>query len=243
MNTNHRKSLKEITEDCIAKNGDNITDSRLCIIDAEFRRGFDLVKGHEKSITIFGSARLEENSRYYEPVRQLAAKIADLGYAVVTGGGHGLMGAANRGAYEAKNGVSLGINIELPMEQALNPYLNDSVDFHHFFSRKVVLAYAAEAYVCAPGGFGTLDEFFEILTLKQTKKIPDAPIVLFGSDFWKPLEEFFKEVLLRDGESTINKEDLNLYVITDDVDEIVDIIDKAPVRNDISNKHHLGHQE
>jgi len=239
----YRKSLKDITEDCITQNGDSIMDSRLCIIDAEFRRGFDLVKNYGKSITIFGSARLESGSKYYESVEKLAGEIANLGYTVVTGGGHGLMGAANKGAFNAEGGSSLGINIELPLEQTLNEYLDESVEFHHFFSRKVILAYSAEAYIYVPGGFGTLDEFFEILTLKQTHKIPDTPIILFGSEFWKPLEEYFKNTLLKSGEETISLNDLNLYTITDDIDAIVEIVKNAPVRDDISNKHHLGNHE
>ena len=241
MNTDNKKTLREITEACITGNGDDVTNSRMCIIDAEFRRGFNMLEKHPKSITFFGSARLKKESKYYKPVRDLAEKVANLGYAVVTGGGHGLMGAANQGAYEAENGTSLGINIDLPMEQTLNEYLNDSIDFHHFFSRKVILAYAAEAYIYTPGGFGTLDEMFEILTLKQTKKIPDTPIILYGSEFWKPLEEYFRQVLLAEGNETINPEDLNLYVITDDDEEVLRIIKEAPVRTDMSNKHHLGH--
>ena len=133
MNTDNKKTLREITEACITGNGDDVTNSRMCIIDAEFRRGFNMLEKHPKSITFFGSARLKKESKYYKPVRDLAEKVANLGYAVVTGGGHGLMGAANQGAYEAENGTSLGINIDLPMEQTLNEYLNDSIDFHHFF--------------------------------------------------------------------------------------------------------------
>lgn len=233
------KSLEEITHICI-KSSENVTDSRMCIIDAEFRRGFELMKQYPKSVTIFGSARLAPETDIYKRVETLANKIAEMDYAVVTGGGHGIMGAANKGAYEAENGKSLGINIELPFEQTTNPYLDATLKFHHFFSRKVVLSYAAEAYIYCPGGFGTMDEMFEILTLKQTGKIPDTPIILYGTEFWQPLEDYFKKVLLLEGQETINEKDLDLYVITDNDDEVLEIIKNAKVRSDISNTHHLG---
>jgi uncharacterized protein (TIGR00730 family) len=240
MNIEHdKKTLVEITEECISSNN-NITDSRMCIIDAEFRRGFELMSKYPKSVTIFGSARLKPETESYKKVEVLAKKIAELDYTIVTGGGHGIMGAANKGAFEASAGKSVGINIELPFEQTTNPYLDDTIAFHHFYSRKVTLAYSAEAYVYCPGGFGTMDEMFEILTLIQTKKIPKTPIILYGSEFWQPLENYFKEILLKEGEETINPEDLNLYTITDNDEEILEIIKNAPIRTDISNTHHLG---
>ncbi len=234
-----RKSLDELTRSCIEKH-DNVTDSRMCIIDAEFRQGFDMMKDYPKTVTIFGSARLKPETAIYKRVENLARKIAELDYTVVTGGGHGIMGAANKGAFEAEKGSSLGININLPFEQTTNPYLDDTIEFHHFYSRKVVLSYAAEAYVYCPGGFGTLDEMFEILTLKQTKKIPDTPIILYGSEFWQPLENYFKKILLKEDQETISPKDLNLYVITDNDEEVLDIIKNAQIRTDISNTHHLG---
>jgi uncharacterized protein (TIGR00730 family) len=234
-----RKSLDELTRACIEKY-DNVTDSRMCIIDAEFRQGFELMKDYPKTVTIFGSARLKPETKIYKRVESLAKKIANLDYTIVTGGGHGIMGAANKGAFESKKGNSLGINISLPFEQTTNPYLNDTIEFHHFYSRKVVLSYAAEAYVYCPGGFGTMDEMFEILTLKQTGKIPDTPIILYGSDFWQPLENYFKEIMLKDGEATISPEDLSLYIITDNDEEVIEIIKNAKIRTDIFNSHHLG---
>jgi uncharacterized protein (TIGR00730 family) len=212
----------------------------MCIIDAEFRRGFGLMEKYPQSVTIFGSARLAPETDIAKKVEVLAKKIADMDYAVVTGGGYGIMGAANKGAAEAEKGASIGINIELPFEQQLNNYVDEGLDFHHFYSRKVTLAYSAEAYIYCPGGFGTLDEFFEILTLKQTGKIPQVPIILYGKDFWEPLVEYFKEVLLRPGLETISESDLNLYTITDDDEEILQIIKDAEVRTDIDNRHHLG---
>lgn len=239
MKDTKRKSLEELTKECIERH-DNVTDSRMCIIDAEFRRGFELMKSYPKSVTIFGSARLKPETEIYKRVEGLAKKIANMDYTVVTGGGHGIMGAANKGAFEAEKGSSIGINIELPFEQTTNPYLDDTIAFHHFYSRKVTLAYAAEAYVYCPGGFGTLDEMFEILTLIQTRKIPNTPIILYGSKFWQPLENYFKEVMLQEGQETISKEDLSLYTITDDDEEILNIIKNAPIRTDVSNRHHLG---
>ncbi len=234
-----KKELTELTQKCQEIHGD-ILNSRLCIIDGEFRQGFELMKDHPRSITIFGSVRLKEENPLYGKVRDLAEKIANLGYTVVTGGGYGLMGAANEGAHKAEKGSSLGINIELPFEQTTNPYLDDSIEFHHFFSRKVILAYSAETYIYCPGGFGTLDEMFEILTLKQTGKIPQIPIILYGSEFWKPLDEYFRKVMLQEGSKTIHEKDLELYTITDDDNLILDIIKNAPVRTDVSTIHHLG---
>ena len=201
---------------------------RVALISKEFTSGFDFVKNYPRSVTFFGSTRTKENEYYYEKARTLAGKIVkELHYSVTTGGGPGIMEAANRGAYEA-GGNSLGLTIDLPHEQLTNKYLTDREDFHYFFSRKVCLSFSAEAYIFFPGGFGTLDEFLEILTLVQTNKIPKAPIILVGAQFWNPAEQFFREVLIKD--KMITEEDLSLYTITDDEDEILKIIKSAPVR-------------
>ena len=197
-------------------------------IQNEFVEAFYFLKKYPKSVTFFGSARLDENNPYYQKARILAGKLCKEGYAVITGGGGGIMEAGNKGSSEACN-YAVGLNIELPMEQTLNQYATDSLKFHYFFSRKVALAFSAEAYVFFPGGFGTLDEFFEILTLVQTKKIPRLPIIAVGLDFWGKLNDFFVEVLL-DKFETISREDLNLFIIEDDLDEIVKIIKSAPMR-------------
>ena len=203
-------------------------ENRVEHISDEFTQGFDFLKTCEKSVTFFGSARAKEGDKDYEEARILAGRISkELGHAIVTGGGPGIMEAANRGAYEA-NGKSIGLTIYLPMEQVTNPYLSAHLGFHYFFVRKVCLTYAAEAYVYCPGGFGTMDEFFEILTLVQTNKIEKVPIILFGSDYWKPLEGFIKEELLKN--KRVDKSDLNLYTITDDKDKILEIIKNAPIR-------------
>lgn len=237
----YNQDLNSLTQMCLDAN-DSIINSRMCIIDAEFRRGFAMMERHPRSVTIFGSSRLSPESDIALRIEALSKKIANMDYAVVTGGGYGIMGAANKGASEAERGKSIGINISLPFEQKLNEYVDEGLDFHHFYSRKVTLAYSAEAYIYCPGGFGTLDEFFEILTLKQTGKIPDVPIILYGKEFWKPLEDYFKNILLRSGLETISKEDLNLYVITDDDEEILEIIKNAKVRRDISSRYHLGQE-
>ncbi len=231
---NENSELNKVKKVCLTENNGDIIESRLCIIEHECRAGFEIMKKYPKSVTFFGSARLPEENPYVQKAEKLAYKVAQAGYAVVTGGGPGIMQGASKGAFEGK-GASIGLNIELPFEQELNPYVTESVDFHHFFPRKVALAYSAEAYIYFPGGFGTLDELFEVLTLKQTKKIPQTPIILFGTEFWKPLENFFKEVFLGENQ-TIAKEDLNLYTITDDMDEVIKIITSAPIRTEVSER-------
>ncbi len=210
-------------------------EERVSLITKEFTNGFHFIAQYPQSVTIFGSTRISESNPYYQLARTIGKKIAeDLHYAVFTGGGPGIMEAANRGANEA-GGQSLGLTIELKDNQVTNPYLTDHLDFYYFFSRKVSLFFSAEAYVFFPGGFGTLDELFEILTLVQTHKIEKLPIILVGSDFWKPLQEFLKnESVSRD---MIELEDLDLYTITDDPNEVIDIIRTAPVRNGIRFNH------
>jgi uncharacterized protein (TIGR00730 family) len=201
---------------------------RVALITKEFTDGFEFVKNYPRSVTFFGSARTKADEPYYEKAKNLAGRIVkELRYSVITGGGPGIMEAANKGAYEA-GGNSLGLTIELPLEQATNPYLTDREDFHYFFSRKVCLSFSAEAYIFFPGGFGTLDEFMEILTLVQTNKIPGAPIILVGAFFWDPLQQFFKDVILKN--EMIKDKDLSLYTITDNEDEILKIIKEAPIR-------------
>ena len=148
--------------------------------------------------------------------------VQETGASIITGGGPGIMEAANRGAAD-EHGVSIGMTIELPQEQVTNEYVNRSIDFYYFFSRKVALSFAARAYVYFPGGFGTLDEFFEIITLKQTKRIKPIPVILVGSDFWKPLDSYIKKQLT-ETYKTIDPEDRDLYVITDDNTAVVDMI-------------------
>jgi len=215
---------KELT---VAKINENI-DIHVKDISKEFRDGFEFIKKYPKSVTIFGSARLTIASSHYKDAEKLAGRIVtDLGYTVITGGGPGIMEAANKGAQEA-GGESVGINIVIPHEQHTNPFTTSNITFEYFFSRKTILNFSAEAYVFFPGGFGTLDELFGILTLVHTKKIPSVPIVLFGKDFWSPLRDFIKTTVLEQ-HHTIDESCLDLFVITDSIDNTIRIIHDAPL--------------
>ena len=206
-----------------------VKNDRASRIANEFDRGLQFIKKYPKSVTIYGSARFKANNPHYKDAYDLGFKLSKLGYAIVTGGGPGVMEAANWGAKEA-GGPSIGLNIELPHEQLLNGYTTDSIAFYYFFSRKTTMSFSAEAYIFYPGGFGTLDEFFEIVTLVQTRKIRSVPIILIGVEFWKPLQKFIEdECLTRHG--TINRREIGLYVITDSHEEIIDIVTNAPVRD------------
>jgi uncharacterized protein (TIGR00730 family) len=210
---------------------DSASEKRIAEIDEEFKRGFEFIKKYQKSVSFFGSARFDESNPHYTMAQEIARRIAsELKYAIVTGGGPGIMEAANRGAYEA-NGDSYGITIKLPREQAVNPYVKEYVDFYYFFVRKVILSFSAEAYLFFPGGFGTMDEFFEILTLVQTHKIPHVPLILVGKDFWEPFNAFVQKNIL-ENHNAIDSKDMKLYKITDDVDEIIQIIKEAPMRKE-----------
>ncbi len=207
---------------------DEAIHKRMSLIQGEFTAGFDFIKQHPKSVTFFGGARFDESNPFYQKAVDLAFLLAKEKYTVVTGGGPGIMEAGNKGAYKA-GGHSLGLTIELPHEQVTNQYVTDHVGFNYFFIRKVCLTFSAEAFVYFPGGFGTLDEFFEIMTLVQTKKIPRVPIILVGLDYWKPLLEFLKNKLL-DDHKTISPEDLNLCIVMDNLEDIVALIKENPVR-------------
>jgi len=211
-------TLREIDRQ-IAERTDNI--------EKEFRGGFDFIKNCDRSVTIFGSARTEEDDPDYKKAYSLGKKISqELDYSIITGGGPGIMEAGNRGSFE-NGGGSLGLTIKLPFEQVINPYMSSYYDFHYFFARKTCMTFAAEAYVYFPGGFGTLDELFEVLTIVQTQKTERRPIILVGEEFWKPLDAFIREHLL--DKAKISPEDIDLYTITDDEDEIIEIIRKAKV--------------
>lgn len=195
---------------------------RVFKIMSEFVEGFDIIRRYGLAVTFFGSARATLENKTYASATELAGRLAKKGFSVITGGSAGIMQAANKGAYEA-GGVSVGLNINLPDAQVYNPYLTEHFGFDHFFVRKVMLTYASEVYVYFPGGFGTLDEFFEIVTLVQTKKIRRVPIVLFGKDYWAPLLSFIEQKLFKEHES-IDKTDMDLYTVVDTVDEAFDYI-------------------
>lgn len=196
--------------------------ARASRVEDELSRGFEIVDRHSNTVTIFGSARFEEDNIHYKKAVEVSAALAKEGYTTVTGGGGGIMEAGNRGAFE-EGAQTLGFNIKLPHEQRLNEYTTENMPFRYFFTRKVILAYGAMGYVCFPGGFGTLDELFEIITLIQTGKIPKAPVILVGKDFWTSVDEFVKQHMLA-GDKTISPGDEKLYTITEDADEIVRII-------------------
>lgn len=194
-------------------------EGRLIGVAEEFARAFDILQRYEKIVTIFGSARTSERTREYKDAYEIASRFVARGYAVMTGGGGGIMEAANRGASES-GGDSIGFNITLPTEQHLNPYVTENYQFQHFFGRKVAMTLQMSAYIYCPGGFGTLDELFEIVTLQQTGKIPRVPIILFGSKFWNPMMKYVEKVFLREYK-TITASDLKLFTITDDIDEVI----------------------
>lgn len=211
----------------------NEIEERSDEIISEIQAGLSALSGYPKTVTIFGSARLQPGSEYYEKARELAHKLAEDEYAVITGGGPGIMQAGNHGTHDA-TGTAIGFGIELPHEQNLNKYVSHGINFKYFFTRKLAMNFSGKAYVCFPGGFGTMDEFFQILTLVQTGKIQKVPIILFGSDFWGPIKEY-SEVILRDKFATISPEDMDLFVVTDSIEETIELVDAAPPRSNFYN--------
>lgn len=191
---------------------------RIFRIMAEFVEGFDRLHTVNNAVTIFGSARLKPDHKMYQLCEETAGLLVKNGYAVITGGGPGIMEAGNRGAFMAK-GESIGLNIELPFEQKPNPFIKTLINFHYFFCRKVMFVKYAKAVIIFPGGFGTLDEMFESLTLVQTGRMPKVPVILFGSYFWKGLEGWMKEKLA--GEKCIDENDLYLYKVVDKPSDVI----------------------
>jgi len=195
---------------------------RVLRIQAEFVEGFGALAGLGPAVSIFGSARTTPDTEDYASARELAGALARSGYAVITGGGPGIMEAANRGACEA-GGVSVGLGIELPFEQGMNEWVDIGVDFRYFFARKTMFVKYAQAFVVFPGGFGTFDELFEALTLVQTGKVTSFPVVLMGSAYWGGLVAWLRETVLTEGK--ISARDLDRFHVTDDVDEAVRLVD------------------
>lgn len=198
---------------------------RIFRVMSELVDGYEFLAGLRKEITIFGSARTKPGTRYYLEAEKLGRMLASEGYSTITGGGPGVMEAANKGAYE-NGGESLGLNIQLPQEQRVNPYVKKGLGFHFFFTRKVMMTSPSQAFVFFPGGFGTLDEFFEVITLVQTKKMPRAPLILMGKEYWSALDQFLREETLAHHEA-VEPEDLRLYAIVDSADEAMRIIRKT----------------
>lgn len=192
--------------------------------DEEFEHAFQILKKYPARVTMFGSARSLPSDPFYKKAEEIAATLSQEGYSIVSGGGGGIMEAANKGAKEA-GGHAIGFNIVLPHEQKLNPYTTDHLAFHYFFTRKVMMTFYAHGFIYFPGGFGTLDELFEVITLIQTKKMPPVPIILVGNEYWSDLDVFIKKHMLK--AKLISPEDQTLYTITEDTYEICRIIDRA----------------
>lgn len=202
----------------------NVSADRMYGIMSEFIKGFEFLRQYKKAASIYGSARLGFESDIYKQASLLAGKLSKDGFAIITGGGPGIMEAANKGAFEAK-GKSVGINIKLNHEQEVNKYVIESSEFQHFFIRKTMLSFASQVYIFFPGGFGTLDELFEMIVLVQTEKIPPTPIILVDKDYWKPLLSWIKECLYEKNKA-IDEKSLEIYQLVDNAEEAYELIKK-----------------
>ncbi|TWU12197.1 LOG family protein ORF6 in fasciation locus [Symmachiella macrocystis] len=221
-------SPKDVGEDRVLLAGPRSRTSeffRVLRIVREFIRGFRALHFLGPCVTVFGSARFEPGHRYYELAREIGRGISKLGFVTITGGGPGIMEAANRGAHEA-GGQSIGCNIVLPEEQDPNPYVDRTVTFRYFFVRKVMLVKYSQAFVIMPGGFGTMDEAFEAGTLIQTAKIHDFPVIFVGVEYWDRLFRFLREDMVSEG--TINENEYSLFTLTDSVEEVMEILEACP---------------
>ena len=210
---------------------------RMFRIIGELVEGFDKLSGIEPAVTIYGSARVNPGEELYAKTEEIARRLGEIGFSIITGGGPGVMEAANKGALEA--GVkSIGVNIELPEEQMPNAYSTMSLSFRHFFVRKVLLVKYATAFIIMPGGLGTLDELTEVLTLMQTHKIKPFPVILFNSNYWTGLLEWLRTYTLAGG--YIAEEDLNLLRVCDDTDEVIEAVRKWYLNQEIAGRRALG---
>ena len=206
---------------------------RMFRIIGELVEGFDTLSGIEPAVTIYGSARLKEDDPLWKQTEDIAYRLGKKGFSIITGGGPGVMAAANSGALKA--GVpSIGLNIELPEEQAVNPYTTKSITFHHFFVRKVMLAKYATAFIIMPGGLGTLDELSEILTLIQTRKIRPFPVIMFGSRYWQGFLDWLQNSVLASG--NVSPEDLSLLRVIDSPDEVIETVEAWYRKHEVHGK-------
>ena len=238
-----RMIKKDVTERRNPETELNRESWRVFKIMSEFVDGFEQLSHIKPAVSIFGSARMDENSEDYKKAREVARLLSDEGFSIISGGGPGIMEAANRGGAEGKS-VSVGLNIDLPKEQTPNPYQNLSLNFNHFFSRKVMFVKYAAAYVVCPGGFGTLDEMAEMFTLTQTGKTPKIPVILMNRQFWQPLLDWFENTLCQ--QDMITREDLQLFTVVDEPEQAFDEImkfykdrDVRPTREDLDKLLHL----
>jgi len=210
---------------------------RMFRIIGELVGGFDELSAIGPAVTIYGSARLQKDEPLYAEVEEIARRLAEVGFAIITGGGGGVMEAANKGAFQA-GGTSIGLNIDLPSEQSQNPYTTQAIRFHHFFARKVMLVKYATAFVIMPGGLGTLDELSEVITLIQTEKIEPFPVILFKTDYWHGLMSWMENNALARG--FISPEDMDLLRACDDPDQVVEVVQEWYLRNEIVGKKALN---
>ncbi|MCX6753679.1 MAG: LOG family protein [Candidatus Nomurabacteria bacterium] len=234
MTTEIKYEPRHITTDdikngCMTLTGNNGEETKLCMIQEEFRQGIDSMTNIGPSVTFYGSARLNSDHPEYIRAYNLSYRIAkELNYIVMSGGGGGIMEAANKGAFDA--GVeSIGLTIRLPKEQFTNPYVTKEIPFHFFFARQVSMQYTTEACIYCAGGTGTMYEFFEMLTHLQTGKIGPIPIILFGTEFWTPIKNLIQEQFV-EKYKTISQFDIDRCVITDDMDQVLDIVKKSKIR-------------
>lgn len=209
---------------------------RMFRIIGELVEGFDTLSGTEPAVTIYGSARLSPDDPLYAKTEEIAYRLGNLGFSIFTGGGPGIMEAANKGALRSKS-MSVGLNIELPKEQTINKYTNMSITFHHFFIRKVMLVKYASAFICMPGGLGTMDELTEVLTLIQTLKIKPFPVIMVDSEYWKGFLDWMKFSVYKRG--CISKSDLNLLRVCDEIDEVVELVQTWYSNQTVSGQHTL----
>lgn len=209
---------------------------RMFRIIGELVEGFDKLSGIEPAVTIYGSARLSADDRLYVETKEIARRLGEKGFSIITGGGPGVMEAANKGAFEA-GATSVGLNIELPAEQLCNTYATKSMTFHHFFARKVMLVKYAIAFIIMPGGLGTLDELTEVLTLIQTHKIKPFPVILFNSEYWRGFLEWLRTSVL--AKKCVSEDDLSLLRICDHPDEVVELVESWYTKQEILGKEAL----
>ncbi len=228
MEEKEKKDLSQIPDTELPPSKEDFRETfqwRIFRIMAEFVEGFQFVTDFKKPVAIFGSSSFKEDRPDYEKAKRTGQLLSKEGFTVITGGGPGIMEAANRGAYE-NQGESVGVNIQIEDGERANKYLTKSIGFYYFFTRKVMLSFGSSAYIFFPGGYGTMDEFFEILTLVQTKKVPDDVVVIaVGKDFWEPLFSYLRETLCHKYQ-TIKKENLDIFQLVDTPEEAVEIVKK-----------------